>query len=82
MNERDELFELAEDMGIDILNARTKDDAKIIAIHLLNPDMRALEDAIFQAEKDLFTVIMIHNKQTWPFNINKEKVESGQKLLA
>ena len=83
MQRKNEIFEMAEEMGIEIVNARTdRDSSMLVAIHLLNPDMQALEDSVFEAETNGYNFIVIYSKQTWPFNTNKEKVESIQKLLA
>lgn len=83
MQRKNELLEMATDMGIAVLNAKDVSDANKTAIHLLNPDMDALEDAIFRADKHMFPAIVIHSRQTWPYKTSIEQVEVDQdKLLA
>jgi hypothetical protein len=82
MQRKQELFEMATDIGIKIINARTKDDANVSAIHILNPDMESLEDAIWSASREGFDTVMIHSRQTWPIEFKKEKFEKNAKLLA
>ena len=82
MKRRNELFETAEELGIEIVNARTKNDANIAGLHLLNPDMDELEHAIFTVETSSFNIIVIHSRQTWIYDLNKQTVEVGHKLLA
>ena len=82
MKRRNELFETADEMGIEIVNARTKNDAYKVAIHLLNPVMDDLERAIFMAEQNGFNTIVIHSRQTWAYNVNTTVIEVGEKLLA
>lgn len=81
LQRREELFEMAEEMGVEILNAKCKDDSHIEAIHILNPDMEALEKAIFDAS-DMFPAVVIHSRQTWIYKTSLDKVEVKQKLLA
>lgn len=59
MNRRQELFDMAHDMGINILIAK-ETDRNAIGIHLLHPDLDALEDALMVAERDNFPAIYIH----------------------
>lgn len=51
--------------GINVKQASTKSDGLCVAIHLLNPSQRKLEQAIEQAERDMFPTVMIHNESTW-----------------
>lgn len=46
--------------------ARSIHDCNRIAIHLLHPDSRELEDAVETALKDGFELIVVHNNRTWP----------------
>lgn len=57
---------------IEIYDANSKQDGNAIAIHLLNPDDRELEDAIEQAYRDNFDKIVCHNHKTWPYNLNTD----------
>jgi hypothetical protein len=51
---------------IKIIHATTIEDQKLIAIHVLNPTFSELEDALEQAERDLFPMVVIHTTFTWP----------------
>lgn len=62
---RQELFDVAHELGIKIVVAQTKQDSNRIAIHLLNPNLDALEDAINVAERDSFPAIVIHSNKTF-----------------
>jgi urease accessory protein UreE len=64
-NRREELFDLAHELGIRVLNAQSGADKFEVAIHLLYPNLDALEDALQVAERDNFQMIYIHNSQTW-----------------
>lgn len=66
MSRRQELFDMAHEIRIRVINAQKPLDANKIAIHLLNPSLDELEDALFQAEKDLFPTIVLHTVKTWP----------------
>ena len=82
MKRHKELLENAEEMGIEIFNAKNKNDSQREGVHVLNPDMEALEDAVWEAEKNSFTMVIVHNRQTWSYGTNLDRVEVGQKLLA
>ena len=62
---RQELFDFAHEIGVKVINAKSKDDNQKIAIHLLNPNLDALEDALCVAERDQFSMIVIHSNETW-----------------
>lgn len=63
---RQELFDIAHQLGIKVINAHNvPNPRKLIAIHLLNPDLDALEDALQVAERDMFPAIVLHSNQTW-----------------
>jgi len=82
MKRKNDIFKAAEKLGIEILNAKTKEDGKRTAIHLLNPELNDLEDAVYEAEAKEMVMIVIHNRSTWSHSISVEKVEVDQKLLA
>lgn len=83
MQRKNELMEMASDMGISVVNAKNPEDGNKTAIHILNPDMDALENAIHDADHKCFNTIVIHSKQTWPYRHTIEKVEAdNDKLLA
>lgn len=75
MNRRDELFELASELGIEIKIAKNLKDQNRIAIHLLNPDLDELEDALQTAERDMFPTIVIHTVKTWPAAVLLREVQ-------
>ena len=53
--------------GIKVIMAYDDRDASIVAIHLLKPSLREVEDALDTAERDLFETIVIHlSVSTWP----------------
>lgn len=56
---REQLFKKAAELGIKIKVA-TEADRNAIGIHLLHPDLDALEDALIVAERDMFPAIYIH----------------------
>jgi hypothetical protein len=64
-NRRQELFDQAAELGIRIRLAKKVKDANRIAIHLLNPDLDMLEDALHTAERDNFPEIVIHSAATF-----------------
>lgn len=64
-NRRQKLLEYAFDNGIKVISAKSKEDNGKIAIHLLNPDLRAFEDAIDVALRDNFPVIVLHSNKTF-----------------
>jgi len=83
MQRKNDLLEMATDMGIKIVNAKSKEDGFIEAIHLLNPTFNQLEDAIFQAHNGgIYSTIIVHNQQTWAYKINVEKIEVAPRLMA
>lgn len=51
---------------IEVMYASKKSDAMRIAIHLLDPTPSEVDDAKKRAERDLFELIVIHSKKTWP----------------
>lgn len=59
MNRREDLFDLANELGIKIINAKESDKTNI-GIHLLAPDLDDLEDALQVAERDMFPAIYIY----------------------
>lgn len=67
---RQQLFDYADEVNVKIVTALNKSDANRIGIHLLNPGLNELEDAIFSAERDLFPCIVLHSNSTW-FNNRK-----------
>lgn len=83
MQRKNDLLEMAADMGIKIVNAKAKEDGFIEAIHLLNPTFIQLEDAILQAHNSgIYTAIVIHNQQTWTYKLSVEKIEVAPRLMA
>ena len=66
MYNRDELIEFATDNKILIHNAKTPKDANKIAIHLLNPTLADIADALDGAVRDNFKCIVCHTVLTWP----------------
>lgn len=62
---RVELFELADELGIDIRNVIHPLQATMLGIHLLSPNLDELADAIQTAERDQFSVIWIHSNATF-----------------
>lgn len=60
------LKEAAKELGIKIVNAKHPKDAQCVGIHLLNPSVDELADAVNVAERDMFPRIVIHNSKTWP----------------
>jgi hypothetical protein len=63
---RQELFDQAYEAGINIKISQSEKCSFKIAIHLLNPTLEEVEDALNTAEKDMFKTIMIHTNLTWP----------------
>lgn len=63
---RDELFDMAAEIGVQIKIAKTTKDSQAIAIHLLNPEIDEVASALETAERDMFPTIMIHTELTWP----------------
>ena len=82
MQRKKELFEMAAEYGVKIINAKSSKDSSQVAIHLLNPDLDALEMAIFDADSKMFPAVVIHSRQTWPYSTDKEKAEVEDSLLA
>jgi len=65
MSQKDRVFTVAADLGIKIIMAASVVDSNRVAIHLLNPNLDDLEDAIMTAERDNFPAIVIHSNATW-----------------
>lgn len=63
---RRELIKAANEIGIKVVKAKNPKDAQSVGIHLLNPTLDELQDAIMTAERDLFPRIVIHSNATWP----------------
>lgn len=63
---RYEVLERAYMLGVKLVVAQSSMDNQRIAIHLLNPDLSEIDDALDQAERDGFEVIVLHTKLTWP----------------
>ncbi len=72
-NRRQDLFDLAIELGIKIKIAKESDFASI-GIHLLHPDLDELEDAINVAERDMFTTIYIHRGNPRSFNFHSQRL--------
>lgn len=70
MDRRQNIFDTAFNCNIAIKNA-TKDSYIKQGIHLLNPSLDELEDAIIQASRDLYETIYIHSAKTWPNKMKK-----------
>jgi hypothetical protein len=64
-NRKLELIEIANDLGIKVIEAKNKKDNGRQGIHLLNPDQSRFEDAICVAERDGFETIVLHSNATW-----------------
>ena len=60
-----DLYTWADSIGVTIAHAMDVADGRRIAIHLLNPNQRDLEDALATAERDGFQLIMLHSNKTW-----------------
>ena len=65
-NKFETLMQLANDNDISLVNASLEQHASLVAIHLLNPNLNDLGDAIDTAIKDGFFYIVCHNAKTWP----------------
>ena len=63
---RQDLIECAHDNNIKIVIAKSTSYNRMIAVHLLNPNLEEIEDAIEAAVKDNFETIVIHSVLTWP----------------
>ena len=50
--------------GIEVMDAEA--DAEHVAIHLLEPDVREVDEAIERAYVDGFQLIICHTPKTWP----------------
>lgn len=61
-----ELFEQAAELGVKIIQAQSKKDNMRVAIHLLNPTLCEMEDALCVAERDMFLAIVVHTEKTFP----------------
>lgn len=48
-----------------IERAFDESDASRVAVHVLEPTLNELMDAVEKAERDLFSTIMIHDSTTW-----------------
>lgn len=60
------LSDMAAENGIEIVIARSENDASKIGIHRLYPDQNDLLDALDVADRDGFITIYCHNDATWP----------------
>jgi hypothetical protein len=60
-----DILDRAEDLGVRIIPANF-DDNNRIAIHLLNPSLSEIENALEQAERDNFPLICVHSSMSWP----------------
>lgn len=65
-NRRQELFDVAYELGIQVVQAQSVKDKNRIAIHILNPNLNDFKDALHVAERDGFKAIVIHSNKTWP----------------
>lgn len=65
-NRRLDLMDAAHECGVSILFASKQADQLLVAIHLLNPDLDKLEDALETAAAKGFERIVIHSNATWP----------------
>lgn len=61
-----ELIEAANQIGIKVIKAKNAKDAQCVGVHLLNPTLDELMDAVNVAERDMFPRVVIHNSRTWP----------------
>lgn len=68
---------LDSEVNVQILEAKSSKDARKIGVHLLNPNAADLFNAVNSAERDLFNVIYVHTKKTWPFSDNVKSLPSS-----
>lgn len=66
-NDYEFIMEAAQMSGIRIENADSAAQCSLNAIHLLNPNIWELTDALDRAERDGFGLILIHTQLTWPY---------------
>jgi len=74
---RQDLIDLAAELGIQIKVAK-ESDRNAIGIHLLHPDLEALEDALQVAERDMFPAIYIHRGNPRSFSQSLIKTVEGK----
>lgn len=60
-----ELKDRAESIGVKLITATRSEDRNIVGIHVVNPTLRDIEDALETAERDLYPAIVIHSMKTW-----------------
>lgn len=63
---RKEILDIAEEIGVTIMRARSSSDKERIGIHLFHPTKREVMDALETAERDNFPTIIIHDYVTPP----------------
>jgi hypothetical protein len=61
-----DLLYAAQDNGVTITIATSIKDQNKIAIHLLNPELGEIEDALERAIANNFNTIVLHTIATWP----------------
>jgi hypothetical protein len=82
MQRKNDIMEMAQDLQIKVLTAKEAADSQMVGIHVLNPDLDALEDAIFEADGHGFEAIVIHSKQTWTHKATVDKVRVTTRLAS
>ena len=65
IQEKEELFQLANKHKIAIKVAKNVEDNKLKGVHILNPTFRELEEALGRAMGKEYDLVVIHNYSTW-----------------
>lgn len=61
------VYEIARSINVRIIRAKDESDAsRPSSMHLLNPTIREMLNALEIAERDMFRNIVIHTDKTWP----------------
>lgn len=63
---RNEILKLSEAIGVKLIYASNVGQNGIVGIHLLNPSLDEVHDALERCERDGFSRIIIHSIMTWP----------------
>ena len=66
MSKRQYLYNMAYAAGIEVVVSRTEYDQMKVAVHVRNPSLVELEQAIEYATNNGFPRVMIHTDLDWP----------------
>lgn len=73
MRSADKLLSKASRRGIEVQRAKSKVDG-CKGIHILNPTLSLLENAIYRCEEKELNKIVIHCIANWPYPLSKDLV--------